>query len=198
MVSKRLSAQDAFRSPSRILTPVSNQMLDQELRQPKSSFTKQRPETPSRASGPTNPEPATAAVESLETSVEDSTPVSTLANEFLQKAGSPEPLVTKQGLSLVYEPSSEPAADLIFVHGLGGTSHSTWSWQHNPDHFWPLWIPQDAELSRIRIFTLGYPASFSRNGLVNIADYSKHLLVSMKEWYFRSGTISGAPIGKVC
>ena len=168
------------------------------MKQPKSSFTKKRPETTSRASGPTNSEPSTIAAESLETSVNAVTPGSTLANEFLQRRGTTDPPVNKLGLSLVYAPSSEPLADLIFVPGLGGTSHGTWSWQHNPDHFWPLWIPQDAELSRIRIFTLGYPTNFSRNGLLDISDFSQYLLVAMKAWYFSTAAISGVPIGKVC
>ena len=50
----------------------------------------------------------------------------------------------------------DPVVDVIFVHGLTGDAHDTWT-NESGDEFWPLWL-QD-ELDRISVFTLGYPSS---------------------------------------
>lgn len=63
------------------------------------------------------------------------------------------------GLNLIYS-TPEPDADIIFVHGLGGGSYKTWSWEHNPENFWPIWLSTEPELSNTRIFTFGYNADF--------------------------------------
>lgn len=95
----------------------------------------------------------------------------------------------------------DPILDLIFVHGLGGTSKGTWSWERDPVNFWPPWLGGDIELSKTRIFTFGYNASFSgQYTTFNILDFAKDLL-------FRIKTYSGEPqqddepsaaIGEVC
>ncbi|KAK4458531.1 hypothetical protein QBC42DRAFT_290437 [Cladorrhinum samala] len=85
------------------------------------------------------------------------------------------------GLSLVHAPPA-PLADLIFVHGLGGTSHGTWSWQHNPHNFWPAWLAEDAELSRCRSFTYGYNADFKQDTSSAIIEFSRDLLLRLKTW----------------
>ncbi|XMA09563.1 hypothetical protein WAI453_002354 [Rhynchosporium graminicola] len=43
------------------------------------------------------------------------------------------------GLSLVHD-CDAPLADLIFVHGLGGSSRKTWSFERDIKNFWPPWL----------------------------------------------------------
>ena len=74
--------------------------------------------------------------------------------------------------------------DLIFVHGLGGTSHQTWSKNRNPELFWPQkWLPLEPEIRTARVLTFGYNAHFlssSRDNILEISDFAKELLFAMK------------------
>jgi hypothetical protein len=84
------------------------------------------------------------------------------------------------GFTLIHT-CPEPLVDLIFVHGLGGTSRKSWSWQRDPQNFWPAWLGRDAELCKSRIFTFGYNADFSgQHTPLNILDFAKDLLFRMK------------------
>lgn len=93
------------------------------------------------------------------------------------------------GLSLIHG-DSESDADIIFVHGLGGSSRKTWSWERQPENFWPAWIRHEDGLSHFRVFSYGYNASFrdSKNPL-SILDFSKGLLVRMKTFAGRQGVV---------
>lgn len=86
------------------------------------------------------------------------------------------------GLSLIHG-DSDRDADIIFVHGLGGSSRSTWSWEHRQEVFWPAWVHDEEGLSHFRVFSYGYNANFrdSKNPL-SILDFSKGLLVRMKTY----------------
>ncbi|PMD13592.1 NACHT and WD domain protein [Hyaloscypha hepaticicola] len=99
------------------------------------------------------------------------------------------------GLDLVHT-CSKPLVDLIFVHGLGGTSRGTWSWQRDRKNFWPAWLSQETDLCRSRIFTLGYNAEFSgQDTPLSILDFAKDLLFRMKT-YSDGGGASDQPIGQ--
>lgn len=90
------------------------------------------------------------------------------------------------GLTILHEPESSPSADIVFVHGLGGTSRHTWSRNRDLQLFWPLeWLPYEPELATARIMTFGYNSHFSsvsqkQENILNISDFAKDLLFSMK------------------
>jgi hypothetical protein len=100
------------------------------------------------------------------------------------------------GLTLIHT-CPEPLVDLIFVHGMGGTSRKTWSWQRDPQNFWPGWLGRDAELCKSRIFTFGYNADFSgQHTPLNILDFAKDLLFRMKT-HSSAQIPSDRPVGEV-
>ena len=49
--------------------------------------------------------------------------------------------------------------DVVFVHGLGGGSHSTWACSDAAQGFWPEWI--GADFANVGVWTLGYRADAS-------------------------------------
>ncbi|KAI9888888.1 MAG: hypothetical protein M1814_006177 [Vezdaea aestivalis] len=88
------------------------------------------------------------------------------------------------GLNIVYEPEAgKRKVDIVFIHGLGGTSRFTWSKNKNPDLFWPLkFLPLDRDIGQARILSFGFNASFQRRGKeqVSIVDFAKELLFDLK------------------
>lgn len=100
------------------------------------------------------------------------------------------------GLTLVHCPPN-PLFDLIFVHGLGGTSKGTWSYERDQRHFWPPWLADDISLSACRTFTFGYNAAFAAQySSAGILDFAKDLLFRMKTFSGESRD-DGPQIGKV-
>lgn len=102
------------------------------------------------------------------------------------------------GLHVVYQPSSPALLDIIFVHGLGGASHRTWS--RNQDHnlFWPQqWLPLEPDICLSRILTFGYNARFRAGGPqnMNVENFAKDLLFEMK--YGKGVNTEDLGIGKV-
>ncbi|KAL8965933.1 MAG: hypothetical protein Q9183_003611, partial [Haloplaca sp. 2 TL-2023] len=90
-----------------------------------------------------------------------------------------------QGLNVLYEPpEGSPTVDIIFVHGLGGTSQKTWSRNRDLDFFWPReWLPFEPGFTQARILSFGYNAHFAAHGrenILNITDFARDLLYGMK------------------
>ncbi|KAL8664311.1 MAG: hypothetical protein Q9202_003125 [Teloschistes flavicans] len=89
------------------------------------------------------------------------------------------------GLTVLYQPDEgPPVVNIIFVHGLGGTSQKTWCMNRNTEYFWPReWLPLERGLGQARILSFGYNAHFASSGrenILNIADFAKDLLFGMK------------------
>ncbi|KAI0444621.1 hypothetical protein F4803DRAFT_511376 [Xylaria telfairii] len=74
--------------------------------------------------------------------------------------------------------------DIVFIHGLGGTSLRTWCKDRELEFLWPkLWLPKEGDLSVARVLTFGYNAHFSnrrQQAALNINDFAADLLYSMK------------------
>ncbi len=101
------------------------------------------------------------------------------------------------GLTLVHNPQ-DATADVIFVHGLGGSSWNTWCWKHDPSMFWPAWLQHEQGLSQFRVFTFGYNANFrGPDTSLSILDFAKGLLVRMRG-YGNEDAGGDTPLGKVC
>ncbi|KAL9632534.1 MAG: hypothetical protein Q9204_003747 [Flavoplaca sp. TL-2023a] len=89
------------------------------------------------------------------------------------------------GLHVLSQPEDDhPIVDIIFVHGLGGTSQKTWSRNRDIQLFWPRqWLPLESGFEQARILSFGYNAHFASSGrenVLDIADFAKDLLFGMK------------------
>lgn len=81
------------------------------------------------------------------------------------------------GLSTLYQPANSVTADLIFVHGLGGGSRSTWTKSGDPSLYWPQrWLPQDPGFQDVRIHSFGYDSNLDKESTLNLHDFAKSLL----------------------
>jgi hypothetical protein len=119
------------------------------------------------------------------------------AHQVHGRARSLSPSADPLGLSLIHE-SSDPVVDFIFVHGLGGSSYRTWSWNHDRQYFWPIWLKDDLHLSQSRLFTFGYNADITRHETpLNILDFAKDLLLRLKTYASIKKTENHS-IGHVC
>ena len=86
------------------------------------------------------------------------------------------------GLSILSSPLNEAVADLIFVHGLGGGSRSTWTKYSDPPVFWPLeWLPADPQFHDVRIHSFGYNSNLWKESILNIHDFARALLGSVQD-----------------
>lgn len=104
------------------------------------------------------------------------------------------------GLSVLYEPNCRaPVVDIIFVHGLGGTSQKTWSRNRDLHFFWPReWLPLEPGFEQARVLSFGYNAHFASSGrdnVLDITDFAKDLLFGMK--YGLNDDSERLDIGKV-
>jgi hypothetical protein len=86
-------------------------------------------------------------------------------------------------LNVIHVPDNPHTIDVIFIHGLGGTSKQTWSKNKDPSLFWPKeWLPLEPDISSARILSFGYNAHFAAPGknILNISDFARELLFAMK------------------
>jgi pimeloyl-ACP methyl ester carboxylesterase len=74
--------------------------------------------------------------------------------------------------------SATRACDVVFVHGLGGGSHSTWTGD-GTEAFWPSWI--GADFPNAGVWTLGYHADVSAwtNESMPLADRGTAILETL-------------------
>lgn len=85
------------------------------------------------------------------------------------------------GLQTLHTPLCGSAnADLIFVHGLGGGSRSTWTKSGNPLLYWPKeWLPNDEAFQDVRIHSFGYDSNWGKESILGIHDFANALLGSI-------------------
>ncbi|KAK3360430.1 hypothetical protein B0T25DRAFT_129975 [Lasiosphaeria hispida] len=85
------------------------------------------------------------------------------------------------GLLVLHTPP-ERTVDILFIHGLGGTSLRSWCHDRLLENLWPkLWLPH--ELPTARILTFGYNAHFSSRkaqASYTIGDFASDLLFRMR------------------
>ncbi|KAM7210541.1 hypothetical protein V8F06_014077 [Rhypophila decipiens] len=123
----------------------------------------------------------------------------TSTSTFSIRAKSQPTVTDPTGLTLVYSPDHGPIkADIIFVHGLGGTSRMTWSKDRNIRLFWPgEFLPLENELCQSRIFTFGYNADVKSGSKTSssILTFAKDLLYDLN--YALADETKGLRIGQV-
>ncbi|KAI1332863.1 hypothetical protein F5Y16DRAFT_418801 [Xylariaceae sp. FL0255] len=88
------------------------------------------------------------------------------------------------GLETLFDPSDNvvPVVELIFVHGLNGGSHSTWTKGGDPSKFWPKdWLPADDAFQDVRIHTFGYPSGLNHESVLNVRDFAWSLLAALRD-----------------
>jgi hypothetical protein len=111
------------------------------------------------------------------------------------------PIPSQFGLQVLHEPLVAPQEsqrpnsgdapdaprpaliDIIFVHGLDGSSRGTWTHPES-QKLWPTWLPEKIE--NIRIATFGYDANWNpakANNDMGIADFARELLVELALHY---------------
>lgn len=89
------------------------------------------------------------------------------------------------GLTVLYAPESKcRTVDILFIHGLGGSSLRTWCKNRDLEFLWPKkWLSEEPDLSTARILTFGYNANFAakkEQASLSISDFANDLLFHMK------------------
>jgi len=101
------------------------------------------------------------------------------------------PPETAFGLQTVYEPSN-PSLNIIFVHGLGGSTKGTWTDSHSGS-FWPLWLSELPDFKDARILTFGYNSAWHKiwkpNSVLDISDFAKQLVHDLWLHYANHGNV---------
>lgn len=90
-------------------------------------------------------------------------------------------------LDLVSKKIANPAVRVVFVHGLGGDSRTTW--EHSAEHTWLSWLGEDHPTCEV--WTLGYPAGPSawKGSAMPLFDRATAALAMLK-----TNRIDSAPI----
>ena len=85
------------------------------------------------------------------------------------------------GLTTISSLPERSQADIIFIHGLGGGSRSTWCKDGDLSFFWPqIWLSRDPAFKDVRIHTFGYDSNWLSDSNLNIHDFAKSLLERVK------------------
>ncbi|KAI2604221.1 Alpha/Beta hydrolase protein [Hypoxylon fragiforme] len=89
------------------------------------------------------------------------------------------------GLTTLHEPlpPTSVAADLVFIHGLGGGSRKTWSYSLDRYHYWPQsWLANDSDFADMRIHSYGYKANWGerQKSIMSIRDFAESLVAELK------------------
>ena len=126
-----------------------------------------------------------SSVEASRYSTFQSLPIRRSSNQTDNKISVPgnSPETGPLGLNVVYTPDNGRKVDIVFIHGLGGTSRGTWTKSRDPEKFWPLtFLPLEPDICLARIMTFGYNATFQATGNVttSILDFAKELLFDLK------------------
>lgn len=86
------------------------------------------------------------------------------------------------GLTTLYQPRADAVVDLIFVHGLGGGSRSTWTKSDDPSLYWiQEWLSSDRGFEDARVHSFGYNSSWKKGSILNLHDFAKSLLGSIQD-----------------
>ena len=81
------------------------------------------------------------------------------------------------GLTTLFIPTEAVIADLIFVHGLGGGSRSTWTYSDDASLYWPAeWLPKHTAFLDVRIHTFGYDANWDKQSVLTLHDFARSLI----------------------
>ena len=84
------------------------------------------------------------------------------------------------GLNTLCDAGPTALADLVFVHGLGGGSKSTWTYSGDPRLYWPkAWLPRDQDFHNVRIHSFGYNSNWGNESILGVHDFAKSLLASV-------------------
>lgn len=99
----------------------------------------------------------------------------------IEESNSSENTKGEFGLNTLHIPLCGSAnADLIFVHGLGGGSRSTWTKSGDPSLYWPKeWLPNDDAFQDTRIHSFGYDSNWDKESILGIHDFANSLLGSI-------------------
>ncbi|KAI0529825.1 hypothetical protein GGR58DRAFT_525850 [Xylaria digitata] len=108
----------------------------------------------------------------------------TSRTDIKQEHGGDESYSGPLGLKVVHRPTTSRRVDIIFVHGLGGSSRKTWSRYGDPNLFWPgRFLPLEPDIKEARVLTFGYNSNFGRGSgksKMSMLDFAKDLLYDMK------------------
>lgn len=159
---------------------------------------------PTVVSGRRSPSPTISTIES-EVTTNDGGASTALSNRSVALSSSwqesqkvPDAASGVPGLSVAYSPPNGHKVDIVFIHGLGGSSRSTWTKFKNPELFWPLtFLAMEPDLCLARILTFGYNATYKKSGNIStsILDFAKDLLFDLK--YAKDDAMDELEIGKV-
>lgn len=97
-----------------------------------------------------------------------------------ERAESPDGPKGPFGLRTLSQPDDQSATvHIVFVHGLGGGSHSTWS---TGSVFWPSdFLPDELDFQSAAIHSFGYDSDFKRSSTLDIHGFSNSLLSAMQD-----------------